>query len=721
MRKLILWVLLLFAFSANAQYTLSLVIKDDRTKLPVVGATAYITDLKTDAVSDTSGILTINNIPISKIEVKVTMIGYLPQEKTINLPLKNEQNVELYLEPIDGELAEVVIQVNRSGRNRSDIPTRIEALPAEELDEKGTMRPGDIKRLLGEITGVRVQSTSAVSGLANFRIQGLDSRYTQLLLDGLPLYGGFSSGLSLVQVSPLNLKQVEIIKGSSSTLYGGGAIAGLVNLISKTPSIKPELNFMLSLNNAKGTDLSGYYSKQWQKVGTTIFASYNHNGAFDPGNTGFTAIPKTSRFQIAPKFFWTPNQKNSLWLGVDIQQENRLGGDMQVLNGNGDNEHQYFERNKSDRLSPKISYTYKLDSASQLNFRSSLSYFKRSIELPAFNFEGSQSSSYTEFNYVHNGRHADWVAGANIWTDHLTSKNDSPDIGYSRNTYGAFAQNTFKPTKWFALESGLRLDRNSPAPASPIKGWFLLPRLNMLFTINEHWSSRIGGGLGYKMPDVFNDDVEERGYRYLQPFNIAALKAEYSSGTNVDVNYKGIIGDAFIQINQLVFLTKVNDPLILQNNAFINAPGYLISRGAETNIKVLMEGLGIYLGYTYNDVQRHFNKISNWQTLSPKHQLNVDFTYEVENNYRLGVEAFYTDSQLLGDGTIGRSYWNFGLLAQKMWKHFDLFLNAENITNQRQSKWEQLYTGSISSPKFKDIYAPLEGIVVNVGIKLKLY
>lgn len=141
-------------------------------------------------------------------DIKPITIPNKPKEKTISLPLKNGQVIELYLEPMAGELAEVVIQTNRSGRNRSDIPTRIEALPAEELDEKGTMRPGDIKMLLGEITGIRVQPTSAVSGLANFRIQGLDSRYTQLLQDGLPQYGGFSGGLGLVQISPLNLKQV---------------------------------------------------------------------------------------------------------------------------------------------------------------------------------------------------------------------------------------------------------------------------------------------------------------------------------------------------------------------------------------------------------------------------------------------------------------------------------------------------------------------------------
>lgn len=722
MRKLFLWVALLLSFSARAQYILHLVVKDDDTKLPLAGATAYITDLKRGSASDTAGHIIIKDVPAGKYEVKLSMLGYLPTDKTFTLSASSVgQLIEVYLEPMAGELAEVVIQTNRTGQNRSEIPTRIEALPAEELDEKSSMRPGDIKMLLGEITGVHVQATSAVSGLASFRIQGLDSRYTQLLKDGLPLYDGFSGGLGLVQVSPLNLKQVEIIKGSASTLYGGGAIAGLVNLISKTPGAKPELSFLINQNSAKGTDASGFYGRKWHNVGTTIFSAYNYNGAYDPGNTGFSAIPRTNRFLLEPKLFLKAGSKDSLWLGVNLMHEDRNGGDMQVIGGNADNQHQYFEHNISSRLSYQLSYTHTLSSAEQLNVKSTAGYFDRTITQPQFYFKGGQTSSYTEANYVRKGKLASWVAGTDIWTDRLAPKNGSADLGYNRETYGLFVQNTFKPAKWLVVESGLRMDVNTPSPAVPSNGWFLLPRLNTLFILNGHWSSRIGGGMGYKMPDIFNDDAEEQGYRYLQPLNIGATKAERSAGANWDINYKGMVGDAFVQLNQLFFLTKVNDPLILQHNAFINAPGYVLSKGAETNVKILTDGLGIYLGYTYNDLNRHFNGVNSAQTLTPKHQLNADLTYEVENDFRAGVEGFYTGEQLLGGGVTGRAYWTFGLLVQKMWKHLDIFINAENLTDQRQSKWGPLYSGTVTNPIFKDVYAPLDGVVVNAGIRLKIF
>ncbi len=70
-----------------------------------------------------------------------------------------------------------------------------------------------------------------------------------------------------------------------------------------------------------------------------------------------------------------------------------------------------------------------------------------------------QVSSYAEANYVSNSKTSNWVAGADIWTDHLTPKDGSTNLGYARNTYGLFLQNTFKPAQWFAVESGLRLEQ----------------------------------------------------------------------------------------------------------------------------------------------------------------------------------------------------------------------------------------------------------------------
>ncbi len=713
---------MLLSFGIMAQNTFKAKVINDQTKVPLKGATAFIPDLKIAAIADTSGLITINNIPNGRFEIGITYIGFAKSEKVYSFPLQHpDEIIEVSLGASTGELAEVTVQTTRTNQNLRDIPTRIEALPLEELDEKSTMRPGDIKMLLGETTGIHVQQTSAVSSTASFRIQGLDSRYTQLLQDGMPLYSGFSGNLSLLQISPLDLRQAEFIKGSASTLYGGGAIAGLVNLISKVPEKEPELTLLLNGTSAKGADASVFYSQKWQHIGTTIFGSYNYNGAFAPSNTAFTAIPQTNRFAINPKVFLYMDDHNSGWFGVNTTYENRLGGDVQVVEGQADNIHQYFERNKTFRFSTKLSFTHKIDEESRINFKNTIGYFDRDLGEQGFNFKGKQLSSFSEVNYVRNGEKASWVAGANLITDHFTAEPPQNSLNYNLTTLGAFVQNTYKATNWFSLETGLRLDNNAPAPAKPSSGLFFLPRVNALFRITDHLTSRLGGGLGYKMPTLFNDESEQDGYQHIQPLNIGNTQAEQSYGLNGDLNYRSTLGDkAFININQLFFSTRVDSPLILQNNSFVNAPGYLHTQGAETNIKLVMDELVFYLGYTYTDTKQHFNGQSSSQPLTPKNQLSFDATYEIEGSFRFGAESFYTGPQLLSDGATGKGYVTFGLLVQKMWKHFDIFVNAENLTDQRQTKWGSIYTGSLTNPHFKDIYAPLDGVVVNMGIRIKI-
>src|SRR5690606_5525995 len=123
----------------------------------------------------------------------------------------------------------------RSDRRLQDEPLRVEVIGREEIEEKALMTPGSVAMLLAETTGLRVQTTAPSIGAANVRIQGLRGRYSQLLADGLPLYGAAGDSFSLLQVPPLDLGQVEIIKGAASALYGSSALGGVINLVSRRP------------------------------------------------------------------------------------------------------------------------------------------------------------------------------------------------------------------------------------------------------------------------------------------------------------------------------------------------------------------------------------------------------------------------------------------------------------------------------------------------------
>ncbi|HLT33658.1 MAG TPA: TonB-dependent receptor, partial [Aquaticitalea sp.] len=181
----------------------SIFVADTETNQPLPGATVYFEELEKGAITNFDGIATFTEIPNGNQAVKISYVGFRTIETTIEVGTKKEFFFKL--ESRRNELDEVVIQSSRSTRTVRKIPTRIEFIGVEELGEKAVMNPTNISMVLRESTGIQMQQTSLSSGNTNIRIQGLDGRYTQLLRDGFPLYGGFSSGLSILQIPPLDL------------------------------------------------------------------------------------------------------------------------------------------------------------------------------------------------------------------------------------------------------------------------------------------------------------------------------------------------------------------------------------------------------------------------------------------------------------------------------------------------------------------------------------
>lgn len=713
--------ILFLSITGFGQNTLRAVIKDSESKELLPGATAVVQGANLGVSANENGIIEIQNIPDGEQKIEFSFVGYESQVMTVVFPVKPDSPIEVLLEASDEELEEVIITSTRSSRTIMDIPTRVEFIAGEELDEKGNMKPGDIRMLLNESTGIQTQQTSATSANASIRIQGLDGRYTQILKDGFPLYAGFSGGLGLLQTPPLDLKQVEVIKGSSSTLYGGGAIAGMVNLISRRPTEEQDLRFFINGTSAKGLDLSGFYGKKFGKVGITIFGSRNSNAPYDPADIDLTAIPKFERYTINPKLFIDFDDRTSLDVGFNYTTEDRLGGDIKYIEGDGDATHQYFENNETQRFSTQLSFTRKLGEKSSLNLKNSMNHFDRKIEIPAYVFDGTQSSTFTELNYIVDGSKSEWIAGVNLWTDNFSEVQTTatPLRDYEQTTVGAFIQNTYSFSEKVSLESGLRGDYVIDY------GFSFLPRLSLLYKASPVFSSRIGGGFGYKAPTIFTEESERIQYQNVLPISPDRNELEKSYGANWDFNYRTELGEVGFSINQLFFYTYLNNPLFLSdagggNHEFVNIDGHTQTQGTETNLKLEYGDFKLFIGYTFTDTKIHNDGTSVQNPLTAKHRLNNVLMYEVEEKWKVGLEAYYFSKQRLTDDSYGKEYWICGFMAERLWEKFSLFINFENFLDTRQTRFDTIYTGTITDPVFRDIYAPLDGFVINGGLKLNL-
>ena len=588
-RIITLAIVTLLVQNAWAQNTFKAIVKDGKNKEILIGVNAVLNKTTNGASSDENGIITISNIPNGVQHITFSYLGYESETKSFSFPLSSTAPVEIFLEQDEEILEEVIISSTRGTRSIQNIPTRVEFISSEELGEKGSMKPGDIRMLLNESTGIITQQTSATSGNAAIRIQGLDGRYTQILKDGFPVFAGAASGLGLLQTPPLDLKQVEIIKGSTSTLYGGGAIAGLINLISKTPEEKRDLSLHLNGTSGKGLDVSGFYGQRFNKVGTTIFASYNRNWVYDPSDTGFTAIPQFDRYVFNPKLFLYLTEHTQISIGLNAMFEDRLGGDIEYIKGKGDDTHSYFEKNKTQRHSTQLTFGHRFNEKDRLDFKNSVTYFKRNIGVPSYSFEGVQVSTFSELSYTHTNQKTEWVAGLNLWTDKFDENKltDFQPRDYNQTILGAFVQNNWEATEWLNLETGLRTDY------VPDYGTAILPRVSAHFKITDNFSSRLGGGFGYKTPTIFTEDSERLQYQHVLPIDKDKNKLERSYGLNIDFNYVTSFCDGNItfSINQLFFYTYLDNPLLLQSTTdglyrLNNITGHTDSKGGETNVKI---------------------------------------------------------------------------------------------------------------------------------------
>ncbi|HYF71122.1 MAG TPA: TonB-dependent receptor [Ohtaekwangia sp.] len=724
MRFILTIVIIFICFTTGfGQNMFTAVVKDAETQETLPGTSAVVLGTSIGGTANEAGVIQISNVPSGQQRIQFSFVGFQSVIIDVIIPDDLDKTFEISLQPVEEALEEVVITSTRSSRTIADLPTRVEFIAGEELDEKANMKPGDIRLVLSESTGIQVQQTSATSGNASIRIQGLDGRYTQILKDGFPLYAGFSGGLGLLQTPPLDLKQVEVIKGSSSTLYGGGAIAGLVNLVSRTPTAARDLRFLINGTSAKGMDLSGFYSQKFGKAGVTFFASRNTTEPYDPADIGLTAIPEAKRYTVNPKLFLQLNERVNIDVGFNFMTEDRMGGDIKFIEGNGDATNVYFERNKSLRYSTQFSFSYKVGEHSKISFKNSINHFDRLIEVPAYTFDGIQNSTFSELNYVTANGSSEWSGGLNLWTDNFSEKQLTADPvrDYSQTTWGAFIQHNFDFSNSVSLETGLRGDYVIDY------GFLLLPRISLLYKISPALTSRIGGGFGYKTPTIFTEDSERIQFQHVLPISSDKNSLEKSYGANWDLNYRTALGDdVALSINHLFFYTYLDNPLMLSGALestyqFVNLKGFTDSRGTETNVKVEFGDFKLFVGYTFTDTRIHNDGKSVQNPLTAKHRFNNILMYEVEEKWKIGLEAYYFGRQRLTDNTYGKEYWICGVMVEKLWEKFSLFINFENFLDTRQTRFDKVYTGTISNPVFTDIYAPVDGFVINGGVKLDIW
>lgn len=613
------------------------------------------------------------------------------------------------------QLDDIIVQSTRSRRRVQDEPVRVEIIGQEEIEEKLLMRPGNISMILAETGGLRVQVTSPSLGAANIRVHGMRGRYTQILADGLPLYGGQGASLGLLQIPPSDLGRVEIIKGAASALYGGQALGGVINLMSRRPGEATSGELILNATTRDGQDLSLYGAAPliggWSG---SLIATANRQTEHDLDDEGWIDIPGYDRWTARPRLYWAGADGSIAFFTIGAMAEARRGG---TLDDRLAPDGQSFEHNQSTRrLDGGFTFERPLGGWGYAQVRAS------GVDLDHRHRFGA---------LLEKDRHHTWSAEASVSADAMGSS-WLGGIAYQVDDYGSEALPGFDysysvPAVFVQVERDLTPDLTLAASARyddhDRYGGQFSPRLSLLYKTGP-WSVRSSWGRGFYAPTPFVEETEAAGLSRLAP--LTALEAETAQTASVDFAYSSGPWEA----NVALFGSDIEDAVGLMTLSptlvrLENIAGVTRTRGVEALTRWRNGPFVVTGSYLYVDAIEPDAAGRRDVPLTPRHSAGIVAMWEDHDRGRIGFEAYYTGSQPLEDDpyrTEGDPYWELGLLGEiVLAERYRVFLNLENLLAVRQTRESPLIrpTRAPDGRWTVDAWQPLEGFIANAGVRIR--
>ena len=706
----VLLLVLAIARGALAQTT-SLRVEVRQAGAAVAGA-AVVIDGRT-SMTDARGIASIA-VALGTLQITVVKEGFEPQTVSFELGTGETRAITINLEPQTAVEEHVTVAATRTDKRIDDQPMRVEVLDRGEVEEKVMMTPGDIVMMLNEMGGLRVQATSPSLGAASVRIQGMKGRYTRFLSDGLPLFGQQVGSFGLLQIPPTDLAQVEVIKGVASSLYGAGAMGGVVNLVSKRPGKEAEREAVVNRSSRGATDGVLWYSAPLDaNWGMTLLASGHGQEHADVDGDGWSDLAKYARGVVRPRVFWDNRAGATFFATAGATIENRSGGTMPgaVLPATGQ---PFVEQLNTRRFDAGAAGQMLVKGRYVVSLRGSIASQSQDHQFGDARERDSHDTAFAEATVRRAIARHTLVGGLALERDAFDPM-DVPRFAYTHTVPGGFAQDDVELAKWLSVSASGRVDAHSEF------GAFFSPRVSALMRSGE-WSSRVSVGRGFFAPTPLTEETEAAGLTRLTiP---AGLRAERSTSASVDVTRSA----GPFSATATFFASRISDPVEVDRSTFIlkNRDASGANNGIELLSTWRRAPFTATASYTYVHSVEQLSAAGAAADvpLTPRHGVSLVGMWEREGKGRVGLEWYYTGLQRLEANPYrdeSRPYILFGALVERRVGRYRLFINAENLANVKQSDWDPLMrpARAVDGRWTVDAWAPLDGRNVNGGVRLR--
>lgn len=703
-------VLLARAAVASDRGTLTVRVRNGAAPIPAAEVTVEGATMPTDPQGNVS-----LELDAGPHELLVSRLGFRSSTTRADVRAGEVTVVVVQLDPIQMPTEVVTVLGSRSGRIVEDQPVRVETVPEEELEENLTVAPGNVSTLLSELPGVHLQAGSSSLGGASLRLQGLSGRYTQILSDELPLFGDRPDVFGVLQVPPLDLAHVELIKGPASALYGGSALGGVLDLISRRPPADPEA--LLSATSLGGADAVGFVPVQLSaRSGMTALGGAHDQDRKDINEDGWVESPGYRRAEIRPRFFWSGESGASIYVTAGYSGEDREGG---TVDGGttplGDPFAQTLDTRRAD---VGLVGRFLVGTDRLVVVRSSFTDTRRDL---VFGASGQHDDS--QFGLLEgsvsgtDGGHT-WLVGAAVERDVFRVR-DLEGFDTTHTVPAVFLQDEISPASWFSLSASGRV--SFPSDSDTVAD----ARVSLLFRPAPAWTVRLSAGTAHAQPVPKSEKTDVVGLSRVLPFDVT--EQERARGAILDAGWN----DGAWEVTGTLFASDVSHPLLLRDFSaqpgaleFVSAPTPTRTYGAELLTRLHRGSLQAIASYTYlHSVGEDGTSTTRQDVpLTPWHSGELAAIWEKEGRGRFGVELSYTGRQRLEDDPyreIGSSFVTVNALGEIRFGETGVFVNAINVTDVRQSDFDPLVrpTEAPDGSWTTDPWAPLEGRVFNVGAR----
>lgn len=340
-----------------------------REKKPIGGAQVTIETPARVALTSEAGTFVVRDLPPGHYEVLVTALGYEPTRKVVDLAAGKSTTLDVILAPGSLMLSSVIVTATRTPTEANRVATTVNVLAPEHI---ATSPARETQDLLREIPGVELPRTSSlVGGTAQIvSIRGVDEGRTAVLFDGVPVNDAWGEWIDWGRVPKGMLDRVEVVEGGTSSIYGNGAMGGVISFFSR-PLAPGAMNVLVEGGSrdtrhaffAGGVPIAGpfsaYVSGDYQDGGGYALLDPLKRGTIDVpseiiqrsayARLNYAPSPKLSVFVTGHKFgdsrrtgtsmSFQSRDQGSVDVGVNYNTEKRGSFSLRAWDGQQD-EHQ---------------------------------------------------------------------------------------------------------------------------------------------------------------------------------------------------------------------------------------------------------------------------------------------------------------------------------------------------------------------------------------------